>query len=377
MRFQNFDEARRSLVQNCRTMAYCQLFQKVPTPGNPKAESAQIIARWDVPPAQVIAERAPGDEDDDQGNGTALLDPSTANGAATNGAGHDAKEPPWLETCMVWLRHRADMFVRQAGTSTKFQLKCFGAGGRYITSCHFIGIPSPEEDTSKGLKDAMDSLLQMESEISGGAEDRIVLDPATFPDVHEVEGAVGLQLLELTGTMGAFVHKLVLPTTRVMMGQMLGVNRHLGGLCEQQRRVIASQDERIRELTSEIRAYEISTSNDNRERQQRQQLVGKTVTELGGIGRAWIASKAGIPPAMLPLMELVMADPELQKTLSDPGVQDFLRDPAERAELISLLNGVSARYAEKKKEREAAAKDGPRPDAPKPPADGIDAPGLD
>lgn len=88
-----------------------------------------------------------------------------------------------------------------------------------------------------------------------------------------------------------------------------------------------------------IGAYEVETTARGQEgdTRVRDDLAKEFVTQLGTLGRAWVATKAGMPPEMLELADIVSSSPELQEALKNPAVLKVLREEKSRKELAALL----------------------------------------
>lgn len=347
MQYRNLDEVRRTLVQHAGATAYLQLFQRVARPGS-SGEASQSIARYDV-----TARLARPQEED-----RAIFDDDGEDDGDGEPRAKEKGEPPWIQQAMTWLQHRSSMFVQQSGLTAKFQVKLFRQGGAYLTSCTFICAPdkpgASAGDTAE-MERSMEALLSADMGMGGLGDSALGIDPTLYPTVDEIEGQSNLQLLELVGVTGSLVTKLVMPTMRQMMGQMLVVNRQLMLTNEVQRRTLGVQDERIRELTAEVRGYEAAQAADTRDREQRNALVGKVVDEVGAFSRVYIAAKTGVPPELAPLLEVIQNDPKLREALSRPDLHAYLRDNEERGDLVDMLNRLADFYAAKKKAQQEAS----------------------
>ena len=88
-----------------------------------------------------------------------------------------------------------------------------------------------------------------------------------------------------------------------------------------------------------IGAYEVESNARGQEGDSRvrDDLAKEFVSQLGTLGRAWVASKAGMPPEMLELADIVSSSPELQEALKNPAVLKVLREEKSRKELAALL----------------------------------------
>ena len=357
--YRNLDEVRRTLVQHAGATAYLQLFQRVARPGA-SGEASQTIARYDVTArlAKPAKEDAAIFDDDAEEDGEGERKSTAAEKA----------EPAWIGQAMIWLQHRSSMFVSQSGLTGKFQVKLFRQGGAYITSTTFIVAPEKPNGTADAAEvdRSMEALLNADMGLSAINDTALGLDPTVYPSVDEIEGQTNLQLLELIGTTGSLVTKLVMPTTRALFSQMLLANRQLMITNEMQRRTLTVQDERIRDLTSQVRGYEVAQASDAQERQQRNELVGKAITELGSFSRIYIAAKTGIPPELAPLLEVINADEPLRRALSRPELHAYLRDDSERSDLTDMLNRLADFYQRKKEAEQAASADGSKQGGPAP-----------
>ena len=88
-----------------------------------------------------------------------------------------------------------------------------------------------------------------------------------------------------------------------------------------------------------IGAYEVESNARGQEGDSRvrDDLAKEFVTQLGTLGRAWVSTKAGMPPEMLELADIVGSSPELQEALKNPAVLKLLREEKSRKELAALL----------------------------------------
>ena len=88
-----------------------------------------------------------------------------------------------------------------------------------------------------------------------------------------------------------------------------------------------------------IGAFEVESNARGQEGDSRvrDDLAKEFVSQLGTLGRAWVASKAGMPPEMLELADIVSSSPELQEALKNPAVLKVLREEKSRKELAALL----------------------------------------
>jgi hypothetical protein len=88
-----------------------------------------------------------------------------------------------------------------------------------------------------------------------------------------------------------------------------------------------------------IGAYEVEANARGQEGDSRvrDDLAKEFVSQLGTLGRAWVASKAGMAPEMMELADIVSSSPELQEALKNPAVLKVLREEKSRKELAALL----------------------------------------
>lgn len=88
-----------------------------------------------------------------------------------------------------------------------------------------------------------------------------------------------------------------------------------------------------------IGAFEVESNARGQEGDSRvrDDLAKEFVSQLGTLGRAWVASKAGMAPEMMELADIVSSSPELQEALKNPAVLKVLREEKSRKELAALL----------------------------------------
>jgi hypothetical protein len=67
------------------------------------------------------------------------------------------------------------------------------------------------------------------------------------------------------------------------------------------------------------------------------ELGREFIGQIGAVGRAYVASKTGLPPEIVELVDLVGASPELVEALRAPEVKELLKDEATRKELANVL----------------------------------------
>lgn len=86
----------------------------------------------------------------------------------------------------------------------------------------------------------------------------------------------------------------------------------------------------VNEITEEKRAEESAT-------RVKTELGKEFIGQMGAVGRAYVASKSGVPPELAELADLVGASPELVEALRAPEVKELLKDEATRKELANVL----------------------------------------
>lgn len=316
MRFDGLDDIAQLLARHHQATRYVHLAQRT---GSGQGEtSVSTGARFDVEPGDVPEGEAP---------------------PPTNGT-----PPPWVTTCLSWLRTRAQRIATTPG-ATKFQVLLNSEGSKYVASGMFVA--HREDDDDVPLDKLLDGLGTAEARAGGtGTGERI--DPAMFPKVDEIEGASLLQTLELTGAHGAFLFRLVMPTVTVLMKQALGANERLASVSEQQRRVINALQADNQRLRDEARLAGNAAASDREDRVNRRKMVNKVVGEVTAFGRTYMTLQAGLPAELAPLMESILGDPGLRKELANPDLHALMKDADERKALADMLRAVSAIYRQRK-----------------------------
>jgi hypothetical protein len=111
-------------------------------------------------------------------------------------------------------------------------------------------------------------------------------------------------------------------------------------LSDQNRRLLGT----VESLSSDLRQVHVGTAEMDRaevrdagEAKVREELGKQFIQELGSLGRAFAASKIGIPPELADVVGALGASPDLMEALKLPEVRAMLNDEGTLKELAALL----------------------------------------
>ena len=123
---------------------------------------------------------------------------------------------------------------------------------------------------------------------------------------------------------------------------------HIAKLQSAEIQSLSSQNKRLHDtlenVSNDLRHVHIGTAEAQRDEANeassskvREELGKQFIEQLGSVGRAFVASKVGIPPELAGLVDAISQSPELMETLKIPAVQAMMRDEKVRTELAELL----------------------------------------
>lgn len=137
--------------------------------------------------------------------------------------------------------------------------------------------------------------------------------------------------------------------------QLRAANLEIGRL-QRQLTEVTGQLLNLRIGTAELGQTTTATSDELR---MKETMAKSFIEQMGSLGRLALSSKLGIDPALVSLIDKIMADEKLVALLRDNEVQEMFAEPGATEGLAAFLNMAlenhRATKAQKKAEAEAAA----------------------
>lgn len=369
MNVENFDDVSRHLRLHGAETVRINLSERTKARDGGR-EGVIVVGNWDVPVGAATHSPLDMTTDQDQDQDDGVEEPEAAG---------TSPAPAWVPTAMAWIRTRASSHARLYQRDAKFQVKLYRAGGGYIVSCsfHVVNVARAETPSSAQANLSFDRWAAQQAHVLEGMS----MDPALYPPINEVSGAAHSLMLEMVGTTGAWLRNLIFPS----VGQVVKLNEYqvlnlmrqvdtLQGSVRSYEAIVAEKDRTIADRDRQILLYESAEGADARSRMERAKALATVADKLGDMGKTYLASRIGIPPAMMPLLFLIIQNQDLAAALADPRIAELLKDPEERASIVALLRRLAVAYeaqqAEKKKQQDEGQQDSresPTEQAPKAP----------
>ncbi|MFZ5480622.1 MAG: hypothetical protein ACOZNI_27915 [Myxococcota bacterium] len=302
------------------------------------------------------------DADDDDGDDEHDL---------SDALGGDLASPRQLAVgAMRWLDETVTSLM--AGrTHGKFKINLWSPGGKTLIHSARFEAKNPS---------ARQRPADVEAEVE--AERATVAGPAKGPDlaptVHSPSPRSGPPLPEerVWQALGDGYTQLIALTQSTYS--------HIAKLQAAEIQSLFAQNKRLSDtveaVSEDLRAVHIGTAQAERDEvteaaaaKVKEELGKQFIDQVGAGVRAYIASKASLPPELVDVVGTLSQSPELMEALRDPDVQHVIRQPEITQTLAATLRDVAqgmkaARAAEAK-----TAQQRPPPPDPTPPTDGAKA----
>jgi len=237
----------------------------------------------------------------------------------------DARGERLGSAVLDWVRERL-IEDRPVGLGTRYMLRSYAAGGRYLKSQSFVVGRQVVKSARRSARNRADPVAELPATIIA-----VPLDPDSIPEAR-VWRALGAAFEQFLGTSTQAMGGVVDAQHRMIEQQadQLARSRSLvGALVEQ---LVAERLERAEEKAQQ--------RMEERRARSRAELLAAVVGELARVVEA-LPGQHVLTAEQVEGLALLDAVPEFGVALRDPVVCERLREPEARAELVRVLVAVA------------------------------------